>query len=150
MSSISEILNNAEKRAREKGLPYTGALLPSEAYELLRQEPSARLVDVRTQAEWDYVGKVPGSVQIEWQTYPGGRPNPAFLDELKTQVGQDAIVMFLCRSGVRSHAAAIASTEIGFSRSFNILEGFEGDKDAQGHRSSVGGWKLGGLPWVQG
>ena len=150
MESISEILNKAQKRAHEKGLPYIGALLPSEAYELLRQDPSAKLVDVRTQAEWDYVGKVPGSVQIEWQTYPGGRPNPAFVDELKTLVGQEAIVMFLCRSGVRSHAAAIASTQVGFSRSFNILEGFEGDKDAQGHRSSVGGWKLAGLPWVQG
>ena len=150
MEAISEILNKAQLRAQEKGLLYSGALSPSVAYELLRLDPSARLVDVRTQAEWDYVGKVPGSIQIEWQTYPGGRPNPAFLDELKSQVSEETIVMFLCRSGVRSHAAAIASTQVGFSRSFNILEGFEGDKDAKGHRSSVGGWKLAGLPWVQG
>jgi rhodanese-related sulfurtransferase len=149
MDSISEILNKARERAEERRLPYAGALLPAEAYELLRQDPSARLVDVRTQAEWDYVGKVPGSVQIEWQTYPNSQPNPAFLDELKTQVNPEAIVLFLCRSGVRSHAAAAACTRIGYARSFNILEGFEGDKDAQGHRSSVGGWKLAGLPWMQ-
>ena len=131
-------------------LPYAGALLPAEAYGLMQKAPDAKLVDVRTRAEWDFVGKVPGSVMIEWQTYPASQPNPAFLDELKSKADKDAIVMFLCRSGARSHAAASAASQIGYTRSYNVLQGFEGDKDAQGHRASVGGWQFAGLPWIQG
>ena len=149
MSSISEILNKAAQRAAEMNLPYAGALLPSEAYKVMQQAPDAKLIDVRTRAEWDYVGKAIGSIPIEWQTYPGGQPNPGFLDDLTARTDKDAIVMFLCRSGARSHAAAAAASQIGYSRSYNILEGFEGDKNAQGHRASVGGWKFAGLPWVQ-
>ena len=131
-------------------LPYAGALLPVEAYALSQKAAGARLIDVRTRAEWDFVGRVPGSIPIEWQTYPGSQPNPGFLDELNAQAEKDAIVMFLCRSGARSHAAASAASQIGYARSYNILQGFEGDKDAQGHRASVGGWQYAGLPWVQG
>ncbi|MEO8009390.1 MAG: rhodanese-like domain-containing protein [Betaproteobacteria bacterium] len=149
MGDTSEILNKAHLRAREMSLPYAGALLPAEAYELMRTEPSAKLVDVRTRPEWDFVGRIPGSVAIEWQTYPGSQPNPAFLDDLKVQTEKGAIVMFLCRSGARSHAAAAAATQIGYAHSYNILQGFEGDKDALGHRASVGGWQFAGLPWVQ-
>jgi len=150
MDDISEILNKARERAIEMSLPYAGALLPAEAHELMRKASGARLVDVRTRAEWDFVGRVPGSVPIEWQTYPGSQPNPAFLEELKAQTEKDAIVMFLCRSGARSHAAASAARQIGYECAYNVLQGFEGDKDAQGHRASVGGWKFAGLPWVQG
>ena len=150
MDDISEILNKAAGRAKEMKLPYAGALLPSEAFELMRQATNAKLVDVRTRAEWDFVGKVPDSVPIEWQTYPNSRPNPTFLDDLKARIQKDDIVMFLCRSGARSHAAAAAAGQIGYARSYNVLEGFEGDKDVQGHRSSVGGWKYAGLPWTQG
>ena len=150
MIYISEILNNARERARQSHLPYAGALLPQEAYELMRQSSGAKLVDVRTQAEWNFVGRIPGGVPIEWQTYPTSQPNPAFLDELQAHVAKDAIVMFLCRSGARSHAAASAASQIGYAHSYNVLEGFEGDKDAQGHRTSVGGWKFAGLPWTQG
>lgn len=150
MDSKTEILNKARKRAQEMNLPYAGALLPTEAASLLEQDPAARLVDVRTQAEWDYVGKVPGSVQIEWQTYPGARPNASFLEELKAQVGEGAPVMFLCRSGARSHSAATLAAQNGYGQAFNVLQGFEGDKDARGHRSTVGGWKFAGLPWTQG
>ena len=149
MSSLSEILNKAAQRARQLRLPYAGALLPAEAYEVTQLVPEARLVDVRTRAEWDFVGKVPGSLTIEWQTYPGSQPNPHFLDELQAQTKKDAIVMFLCRSGARSHAAASAASQIGFAHSYNVLEGFEGDKDSNGHRASVGGWQFTGLPWVQ-
>ena len=149
MEDTSEILNKAHQRAREMSLPYAGALLPAEAYELMRTEPSAKLVDVRTRPEWDFVGRIPGSVAIEWQTYPSSQPNPAFLDDLKAQTEKGAIVMFLCRSGARSHAAAAAATQIGYAHSYNILQGFEGDKDALGHRASVGGWQFAGLPWVQ-
>jgi rhodanese-related sulfurtransferase len=149
MEDISEILNKARLRGQETRLPYAGALLPVEAELLMCSQPSARLVDVRTRAEWDYVGKVPGSVQLEWQTYPNSQPNPAFLEQLKAQVAADSIVMFLCRSGARSHAAAIAAAGVGYAHAYNILQGFEGDKDARGHRSSVGGWKFAGLPWIQ-
>jgi rhodanese-related sulfurtransferase len=149
MDDISEILNNARQRAQEMNLPYAGALLPAEAYALLQQSPGSKLVDVRTRAEWDFVGRVPGSVAIEWQNYPGSQRNPGFLSELEAQTQKDAIVMFLCRSGARSHAAAAAACEIGYIQSYNILQGFEGDKDALGHRASVGGWQFAGLPWVQ-
>lgn len=150
MNNVSEILNKAHARAQQMRLPYAGALLPAEAYDLMQNAPDAKLVDVRTQAEWNFVGRIPGSVPIEWQTYPTSQPNPAFLDELQAHAAKDAIVMFVCRSGARSHAAASAATQIGYAQSYNVLEGFEGDKDAQGHRASVGGWKFAGLPWVQG
>jgi len=149
MEDISEILNKADQRGQEMGLPYAGALLPVEAYKLMQKAPGAKLIDVRTRAEWDFVGRVPGSIPIEWQTYPNSQPNPAFLDELRGQTEKDAIVMFLCRSGARSHAAAAAASQIGYAHSYNILQGFEGDKDALGHRASVGGWQFAGLPWVQ-
>jgi rhodanese-related sulfurtransferase len=150
MDDVSEILNKAAQRAKEMKLPYAGALLPSEADVLMREVPGAKLIDVRTRAEWDFVGKVPGSLLIEWQTYPNSQPNATFLDDLTAQAEKDAIVMFLCRSGARSHAAAAAAGQIGYDHSYNILQGFEGDKDAQGHRASLGGWKFAGLPWVQG
>lgn len=149
MSTISEILNNSEGRARQSGLPYVGALLPGEAFELMQKAPGAVLVDVRTRAEWDFVGRIPGAVQIEWQTYPDSRPNPDFVEELQARVDREALVMFICRSGARSHSAAIAATQAGYTQAFNVLQGFEGDKDAEQHRNSVGGWRAAGLPWVQ-
>ncbi|HVK56058.1 MAG TPA: rhodanese-like domain-containing protein [Burkholderiales bacterium] len=150
MGSLSEILLRAQQRARERNLPYEGALTPAEAYEVLRSSPGSKLVDVRTRAEWDWVGKIPGSVMIEWTTYPGGQANENFIAQLKQQVDPGSLTMFICRSGVRSHASAIAATEAGYRNSFNVLEGFQGDKDQSGHRDSVGGWRKAGLPWVQG
>jgi rhodanese-related sulfurtransferase len=113
-------------------------------------QAGARLVDVRTRAELDYVGRVPGSEAIQWNTYPEGQRNPSFLEQLAETVGKDEPVMFLCRSGVRSHHAAIAATQAGWRECYNVLEGFEGDKDAGHHRNSVNGWKVARLPWVQG
>lgn len=130
-------------------LPYAGALTPAEAFELI-QKAGARLIDVRTRAEWDYVGRVPGSHLVEWQTYPNSQPNPDFLQQLQGLVRPDVPVLFLCRSGARSNAAAALAAKAGYERSYNVLEGFEGDKDADGHRSSVGGWRFAGLPWTQG
>lgn len=150
MGRLSELLSLAQQRAQAAGLPYEGALLPAEAHELLTLAPGAKLVDVRTRAEWDWVGRVPGAVEIEWNQYPGGVRNPYFLDELKRQVSTESLVLFLCRSGVRSDGAARAATEAGYPDCYNILEGFEGDKDANGHRNSVGGWRHAGLPWIQG
>lgn len=147
--TLSEVVQRAEIRSREQGLPYIGALLPAEAFELLQKAPGAKLVDVRTRPEWDYVGRIPGAVQIEWQTYPDGRLNPQFVGDLQAQVDREAMVMFICRSGVRSHAAAAAATQAGYTQCFNVLEGFEGNKDAHGHRNTTGGWRVAGLPWVQ-
>ena len=150
MGKLKEIVTLAQQRAAALNLPYKGALTPQEAAELLHLAPGARLVDVRTRAEWDWVGRVAGTVEIEWNQYPGGVRNPNFLAELKRQVDPEALVMFLCRSGVRSVAAASAATEAGYNSCYNILEGFEGDKDANGHRNTIGGWRKAGLPWIQG
>ncbi len=150
MGTITAILERAQQRAKEMDLPYEGALLPAEAFTLLQEAPRAKLVDVRSRAEWDWVGRIPGAIEIEWQTYPGMRTNPDFLTYLESQVDTEALVMFLCRSGGRSHQAAAAATQSGYPDCYNILEGFEGDKDATSHRSAKGGWKAAGLPWVQG
>ena len=145
---MEEIKQAARERGKEMGLGYAGALLPAEAYRLM--QAGAKLVDVRTKPEVLYVGRVPGSVTVEWQTYPGNRENPEFVAELAALVPKDQPVMFLCRSGARSHSAAEAAMRAGWKEAYNVLEGFEGDKDAQQHRSSVGGWRKAGLPWVQG
>jgi rhodanese-related sulfurtransferase len=151
IESVADILARAKQRGQSMRLPYAGALLPAEAYSLMQQLPGSKLVDVRTQPEWEYVGHIPESTLIEWNVYPNGQRNPDFLRELQAQVEKsDAPVMFLCRSGARSHHAAQAATQAGYSNAYNILEGFEGDKDADGHRNSVGGWRFAGLPWVQG
>lgn len=149
--SVNDILARARQRAKAMNLPYAGALLPAEAYALTQQVPGSKLVDVRTQAEWAYVGHVPDSVLVEWNTYPNGKRNPAFLEQLEAEVAKtDSPVMFLCRSGARSHHAAALATVSGYPNSYNILEGFEGDRDKLGRRSSVGGWRFAGLPWTQG
>ncbi len=150
MGKLREILEVAHTRGQALGRPYQGELLPHEAHALLQAAPGAKLVDVRTRAEWDWVGRVPGAVEIEWNQYPGGVRNPNFAAELRRQVDSEALVMFLCRSGVRSIGAATAAIEAGFTNCYNILEGFEGDKDANGHRNKVGGWRHAGLPWHQG
>ncbi|MFZ2971528.1 MAG: rhodanese-like domain-containing protein [Ferribacterium limneticum] len=150
MGKLTEILSLAQARGQALGRAYQGELTPQEASDLLRLAPGAKIVDVRTRAEWDWVGRVAGAVEIEWNQYPGGVRNPNFVAELKRQVDPEALVMFLCRSGVRSVAAATAATEAGYNSCYNILEGFEGDKDASGHRNTIGGWRKAGLPWIQG
>jgi len=147
--TITEILQKARERARQLGLPYNGALTPAEAHELWRNAPGAKLVDVRTRAEWDYVGRIPGAVEIEILAYPGNRPNAAFVTELENKVDKAAPVLFICRSGGRSHNAAMLARQAGYSEAYNVLEGFEGDRDAQGHRNTTGGWRAAGLPWTQ-
>lgn len=129
------------------GLPYAGALLPAEAYALMRK--GARLIDVRTIAERHFVGSIPGSEAIEWTDFPQGQRNPRFLEQLAGIARGEETVMFLCRSGVRSHFAAIAAAEAGWSAAYNVLEGFEGDRNAEGRRGATGGWKFARLPWSQ-
>ncbi len=150
MDTVSNILERARERGLQLKLAYAGALLPREVHELIQQNPQARLVDVRTRAEWDWVGRVPGSLLIEWNFYPDGQRNAQFIEQLESQVPKtDAPVMFLCRSGNRSHSAALVATQAGYPNCFNVLEGFEGDKDAQGHRNSSNGWRVARLPWTQ-
>ena len=150
MTRLTEILNLAQERAGQMKLPYEGALTPREAAELLQLTPNTKLVDVRTRAELDWVGRIPGAIEIEWQSYPGNTANAQFVPQLKHSVSSEAMLLFICRSGARSSAAAKAATDAGFADCYNVLEGFEGDKDGEGHRGNISGWRFLGLPWTQG
>ena len=129
---------------------------PKQVWAALQADPAARLVDVRTIAEWSYVG-LPDveaigrePILIPWQIFPTMHVNTEFVDQLK-QAGltPEHGLYFLCRSGVRSLAAAAAAEAAGYSFSYNVLDGFEGPPDAEGHRGQVAGWKANGLPWRQ-
>ena len=137
-------------------LDYAGDISVQDAWD--RLQAGARLVDVRTIAEWNFVGlpDLGGLGQdvhcVEWQGFPTGAQNPAFVRQVEAELGADkaAPVLLLCRSGARSRAAAIALTRAGFSQAFNVAGGFEGDIDSDGHRGQRNGWKAAGLPWRQG
>lgn len=146
---LTKILHNARQRAKMLELPYVGAFTPVEGWTVWQHyAPGAKLVDVRTRAEQHWVGRIPGAIEIEWQSYPGELPNPDFLAQLERYVETESIVMFLCRSGTRSHKAACAAMKAGYGESYNILEGFEGGIDtATDQRGILGGWRLAGLPW---
>lgn len=152
MDTLSNHLAAARQRGVIAHLPYAGAVTPLEAFTLVNEDARVRLVDVRTRAERDWIGKVvlpePQHLAVEWNFYPGGTPNPHFLEQLKTLAEPDQILLFLCRSGVRSRHAAALATTAGYPQCFDILEGFEGDKDAAGHRKTVSGWCYAGLPWL--
>ncbi|WP_062077399.1 rhodanese-like domain-containing protein [Demequina globuliformis] len=135
---------------------FAGHLTPTEAWDLLQANPDARLVDVRTAAEWQWVGLPDTSalghepVLIEWVSYPSMSRNVDFVDQLRESgVPTDAPLVFLCRSGQRSIGSATAATAAGFGPCYNITEGFEGALDENGHRGAEG-WKAAGLPWRQG
>ncbi len=150
MGRLTEILITAQQRAQSSGLSYQGALTPEEAAEVLALAPGSRLVDVRSHPELDLVGAIPGAVHVEWMTYPGWHPNPHFLAQLKQVVDTEALTLFICRNGHRSHRAAEAAALAGWRDSYNVLEGLEGDLNpATGHRGELNGWKAKGLPWVQ-
>ncbi len=149
MPKLSKLLALAGERGKALGLPYAGALTPQEAAETLTLAPGARLVDVRTRAELDWVGRIPQAVEIEWAHYPGMLQNPHFITQLKKQVDAEALLLFLCRNGKVSDLAARAAGAAGFPNCYNVLEGFEGGRDAHGQRNKLGGWKLAGLPWFQ-
>lgn len=147
-----DLLARARQRQADAALPYAGAVTPAEAFEWLRSDPSVKLIDVRTQAERDWIGRVtlPDAQHfaVQWSLYPGGAKNPDFLQQLEACAAQDDVLLFLCRSGVRSRYAAEIATQAGYRHCFDILEGFEGDRDDEGHRKTVGGWCRAGLPWV--
>lgn len=139
---------------------YGGDKTVLETWEALAGDAGATLVDVRTQAEWSYVGlpslealgKSP--LLVEWQRFPTMELSGDFVERLSAElaargVGRDAPIYFLCRSGARSRSAAMAMTAAGFEQCFNVADGFEGPRDGDGHRGTQAGWKAAGLPWVQ-
>ncbi|MCL2656252.1 MAG: rhodanese-like domain-containing protein [Betaproteobacteria bacterium] len=149
MGRLSDLFELARVRSEAAGWDYAGALTPQEAHEVLQLAPGAMLVDVRNHAELEWVGRVPDAVEIEWKTWPGGGLNPDFEAQLKRQVDPEAVVLFLCRSGGRSHNAALLARKLGYTSVYNVLEGFEGDLDARSQRGHIGGWRHAGLPWSQ-
>jgi rhodanese-related sulfurtransferase len=142
--------------ARAETATYAGDVSPADAWARLAAAPTVWLVDVRTQAEWSFVGVPDLSaldrkvVLVSWQIFPGMERNQAFARQLAGQgIRPDDTVLLLCRSGVRSKAAAEHLTALGYRDAWNITEGFEGGVDDQGHRGRQSGWKAAGLPWVQ-
>lgn len=132
---------------------YNGDVLPAEAHERLAKNPNAYLIDVRTDAEWAFVGvpDVDRLLRLSWQAFPSMERNANFVAQVeRSGVPKDAEVFLICRSGARSAAAASALAAAGFVKCYNVAQGFEGDRDGAGHRGTVGGWKHAGLPWVQG
>jgi rhodanese-related sulfurtransferase len=135
---------------------YAGDITSREAWDILRQDPRAVLVDVRSEPEWRYVG-VPDlagidkrTVLVSWQHHPGMRQNPDFLAEVAAAgVEPGQTLLLLCRSGARSRSAAIALTERGYQTCYNVAGGFEGPHDGEQHRGTRDGWKAAGLPWAQ-
>ena len=134
---------------------YAGDLTPLQAWEKLENDPNAVLVDCRTQAEWAFVGvpdlEVIGkkAVFIEWNRFPDGRHNDAFVSQLRDAgIADDDEVIFICRSGHRSIGAAEAATADGVAKAYNMLDGFEGALDADDHRGAAG-WRAANLPWRQ-
>ena len=145
-----KIVSTAHERAVAQGLPYAGSLSPAEAHELSKADEDAVIVDVRTKAELSFVGRIPDAVEVEWLDYPGRLINESFIQDLKDAgLKEENPVMFICRSGVRSHNAALLAKNSGFQQAFNVLEGFEGDPNEEGQRSSHNGWRFSGLPWSQ-
>jgi rhodanese-related sulfurtransferase len=140
---------------REGVAPYAGDVSATEAWNALERDSRSVLVDVRTDAEWTFVG-VPDlstlgrrPVLVPWQVFPSMEVNGDFAAAIRAAVPDDVPLYFICRSGARSRSAAIAMTAAGFSHCYNVAGGFEGDKDDHQHRGTLGGWKASGLPWIQ-
>tara|TARA_B100000029_G_scaffold366642_1_gene360018 strand:+ start:3054 stop:3524 length:471 start_codon:yes stop_codon:yes gene_type:complete len=135
---------------------FAGDIPVEEAWSILRDERDAALIDVRTDAEWSFVG-VPDLSELgkqplllSWQRFPDMSPNIDFVETLRNAgIVRDAANLFICRSGARSRSAGLAMAADGFTRCYNVAAGFEGDKDIHQHRGSTSGWKAAGLPWVQ-
>jgi rhodanese-related sulfurtransferase len=139
---------------------YAGDLDAAAAWDRLKSDATAQLVDVRTVAEWSFVGlpDLSGIARrahcVEWQSFPSMAPNDRFVEEATEALTRDGAtkqtpVFFLCRSGGRSRAAAAAMARAGFTQAYNIAGGFEGEPDSARHRGTIGGWKATGLPWTQ-
>ena len=147
-SEVQEIFLRAARRGSAANLPYAGAVTPQEAYSL-RKDHGAKIIDVRSRFENQFIGRIPGTTLICWKHWPSGVTNANFLTDLNSICTANDIILFLCRSGVRSDATAKVAAAAGYTRAFNILEGFEGDLDKKAQRGNIGGWRKAGLPWVQ-
>lgn len=147
-SALADALDAVRAVALATGLPYASGVSPQLAWDLF-SAGEALLVDVRTTEERKFVGHVPGSLHVAWASGTNLTRNPRFARELEAKVGKHANILLLCRSGKRSVLAAEVAAKAGFTRVFNVLEGFEGEIDAQQHRGGSDGWRLRGLPWVQ-
>lgn len=146
--TLADALEVAKQNAEAEGLKYSGKVTPDEAWKLF-VNGQAHIVDVRAAEERKFVGHVPNTFHVAWQTGPALIKNPRFLRELENKLSKDAVILLLCRSGKRSAAAAEAATAAGFKNVFNVAEGFEGDLDQNQQRGANGGWRQRGLPWVQ-
>jgi rhodanese-related sulfurtransferase len=146
--NYTETLDAVRAVAQAAGLPYAGNVPPKLAYELF-SSGFAELIDVRSAEERKFVGHVPGSTHVAWATGTSLTRNPRFNKELELKTGKDKILLLLCRSGKRSALAAEAATKAGFTSVFNVLDGFEGNLDAQQHRGDQDGWRFNKLPWIQ-
>ena len=135
---------------------YGGDITVQQAWEFLQDDSTARLLDCRTDAEWNYVGVCDVSslgsdvCYVPWQIYPEMTQNINFVSEVRSRgLDESMTILCLCRSGGRSRMAAMALTAAGFSKCYNVVPGFEGDLDEQGQRGCHNGWKAEGLPWRQ-
>lgn len=135
---------------------YAGDISPREAWQILSEDVGAALIDVRTDAEWRYVGLPDLSPLgktthcVAWQVFPDMRHNAGFVAEVQDcGLGRARTLLLICRSGQRSRDAAITLTAAGYQRCYNVADGFEGQRDGEGHRGTAGGWKVSGLPWGQ-
>jgi rhodanese-related sulfurtransferase len=155
---MNEFLSGRRAEAIDQAQrPYAGDIVSAQAWKILAEDPAAVLIDVRTQAEWAYVG-VPdlgpvgkAAVFIEWQRFPEMDRNPTFPQQVAAAgITPDKTVLLLCRSGARSAHAAAQLTTLGYRCCFNVVDGFEGGLDANSHRGRSSGWKAGDLPWKQG
>jgi len=125
-------------------------LTPQQAYDELSAHPNTLLIDCRTESEFYYVGHPTDAVNIQWNTEPDFEVNPSFADEALRMAGRkDRKIILICRSGKRSLEAGLALESHGFTQVSNVLEGFEGELDADHHRGTLGGWRFRGLPWRQ-
>lgn len=153
-STVSDVAGAGASSGAGDSAGYAGDITPQQAWQLLVEEPNAVLVDVRTTAEWQYVG-VPDTAGlgrptrfVEWVRFPSGAPNQSFVENLREHGIETGPVIFICRSGQRSIGAAIAATAAGMGPAYNVLDGFEGGLDENGHRGGEG-WRAVGLPWRQ-
>ena len=144
------------KLAHEQDLAYAGDVSPSEAWQMLEAEADAILIDVRTQPEWVFSGtpkleKLRKEVHtISWKLYPTMELNPEFIQQVTSVTpNKETPLLFLCKTGGRSLDAAIAMTQAGYSNCYNVAGGFEGDRDGEGRRGLLNGWKAAELPWEQ-
>jgi rhodanese-related sulfurtransferase len=144
----ADILARARVRGESAGLTYAGQVTPQEAWALF-SSGAAVIVDVRTAEERKFVGYIPDTPHVAWATGLGMVLNPDFLRELEAAAPRDAVVLLLCRSAKRSHAAADLAAKAGYRSVINILEGFEGEPDARKQRGHLDGWRVRGLPWTQ-